>query len=246
MTATIAPDRSPATATASRRRHTVRRISRTFPILTSRQRNAAMPVGRPLLSSAQFLDWLQPGIHADLIGGQIFMHSPVSLKHAKIVNFLDSLLRQYIEEFELGELHRETVAVRLSPRDTFLPDLAYFTNEQATRLGDTHVDFAPTLVIEVLSPATARRNRELKFSAYEAHGVQEYWVIDPEKADHHFYRRAGDMFGEYATPEDGDARIDAMSIPGFWIRREWLADATRLPTVAPCLAELRTARKRRR
>ncbi|AHF89725.1 hypothetical protein OPIT5_05275 [Opitutaceae bacterium TAV5] len=204
------------------------------------------PKGNPLLDSARFLDWLQPGIHADLIGGHIFKRSPVALNHARIVNFLDSLLHQYIEEFELGELHRETVAVRLSPRDTFLPDLSYFTPEQVARLGVTHADFAPTLVVEVLSPATARRDREAKFSAYEAHGVQEYWVIDPDKADHHFYRRAGDLFGEYATGDDGQDRIDAMSIPGFWLRREWLAHAARLPAVAPCLAELRAARKRRR
>ncbi len=174
------------------------------------------------------------------------MHSPVSLRHADTVNFLDSLMRQYIEEFELGKLHRETVAVRLGPRDTFLPDLAYFTNEQAARFLTSHIDFAPTLVVEVLSPATARRDCELKFSAYEAHGVQEYWVIDPNQADHHFYRRSGDMFGEYATPETGGSRIETMSISGFWIRREWLADATRLPAVTSCLAELRAARKRRR
>jgi Uma2 family endonuclease len=155
----------------------------------------------------QFLDWLEPGIHADLIAGQIFRRPPVPLRHANVVNFLCHLMGMYIEEFELGELHRETVAVRLGLRDTFLPDLSYFTNEQVARLGATHAGFAPTFVIEVLSPATARRDRGAKFSAYEAHGVQEYWLIDPDKADHHFYRRAGDMFGEYAT--GNEARIDA-------------------------------------
>ncbi len=199
------------------------------------------PAGRPLLSSEQFLDWLEPGLHADLIGGKIAMHSPVSLLHARLLNFLDSLLRQHIEEHALGELHRETVAVRLGVRDTFLPDLAYFTPAQVARLGATHADFAPTLVVEVVSPASAARDRGDKFSAYERHGVQEYWILDPETLDHRFYRRSGDMLGEFA---DGADRIESCSLPGFWLKRTWL-DPKKLPAVRPCLAELAGARRRR-
>ena len=51
-----------------------------------------------LLTSEEFLDWLQPGIFADLIGGEIFMRSPVNIRHARLVNFLDHLLRSYLEE----------------------------------------------------------------------------------------------------------------------------------------------------
>jgi Uma2 family endonuclease len=200
------------------------------------------PEGRPLVSSEQFLNWLEPGVHADLIAGQIFMHSPVSIVHADVTNFLDSLMRQYIEEFDLGKLYRETVAVRLGPRDVFLPDLAYFTREQAARLGATHADFAPALVVEVLSPATAARDRGAKFSAYEARGVAEYWLVDPNGGGHHFYRRIGDVFEEYA---EGGERVESSALPGFWLKRSWLADAGHLPAVAPCLAELRTARRRR-
>jgi len=219
--------------------------ARHFSFATSRVRDVparrpARPEG-PLVSSEEFLDWLEPGIHADLIGGQIFMHSPVTLRHATYVNFLDRLMGQYIEEFDLGILHRENVAVRLGTRDTFLPDLAFFTREQAARLADAYVDFAPALVVEVLSPATAKRDRVTKFSAYERHGVQEYWLIDPEKAEHHFFRRAGDILGEYATR--GESRIESINMSGFWLKREWLAGVKHMPKVAACLAELRAARR---
>jgi Uma2 family endonuclease len=196
-----------------------------------------------LHSSLQFLDWLEPGVHADLVNGNIFMHSPVSLRHADVVHFLARLMGDYVEEFSLGKIFHDVVAVRLGPRDTFLPDLLFLSNEQVGRLGTSHVDFAPLLVIEVLSPATAKRDLKEKFSAYEAHGVQEYWVIDPDKAEHRFYRRAG----EYLDPVEGDPeRIESSGVPGFWIRKKWLADASALPSVAACLAELRAARKRRR
>src|SRR3954467_1045070 len=101
---------------------------------------ASPPKPKPgrLLTSEEFLDWLQPGVFADLIGGEIVMRSPVNLRHARLINFVDRLMGAYIEHQDLGELHRESVAVRLSVRETFLPDLAYFTKAQVTRLAATH------------------------------------------------------------------------------------------------------------
>ncbi len=36
----------------------------------------------------------------------------------------------------------------------------------------------PGLLVEVLAPATQLRDRYLKYEVYEAHGVQEYWILD--------------------------------------------------------------------
>ena len=74
-----------------------------------------------------------------------------------------------------------------------MPDLAYFTKGQVARLAATHAPFAPTFVVEALSPSTADKDTGQKFASYELHQVQEYWILDPEKLDHHFYRREGDM-----------------------------------------------------
>jgi len=79
-------------------------------------------VEHELLTADDFLDWLEPGRHADLIDGEVFMHSPVSTRHARLASFLERLLGQYIEELDLGTLYREVVAVRLSGRNIFLPN----------------------------------------------------------------------------------------------------------------------------
>lgn len=74
---------------------------------------------RELWTAEDFLDWLKPGVHADLIDGEKFMHSPVSLVHADLLNFVDRLLGAYIEQHNLGKLYHEVVAVRLSSRNVF-------------------------------------------------------------------------------------------------------------------------------
>ncbi len=188
----------------------------------------------PLLTSEEFLDWLQPGIHADLVGGRIHLHPPANLKYADLHNFLGHLLASYIEEESLGELHRTSVAVRLSPRETFMPDLSFFTNAQVARLPETHAPFALTWVCEVLSPSSVKRDTEQKFAAYELHRVPEYWVLDPRKLVHRFYRLHVDVLEEYAEGKD---RIESVSIPGFWVKRAWL-NPEKLPTVKSCLAEI--------
>jgi Uma2 family endonuclease len=162
------------------------------------------------------------------------MHSPVNLRHARLLNFLDRLLAGYIERCKLGELYREVVAVRLSSRNVFLPNLAFFTPEQVARLSPAHAPFAPTLVVEALSPYSDDRDTGPKFAAYEEHGVREYWILDPETLAHRFYRREGELLVEFAA---GEPVIRAQTIPGFWLRRAWL-NPEALPEVATCFEEI--------
>ncbi len=187
-----------------------------------------------LWTAEDFLDWLKPGVHADLIDGEKFTHSPVNLKHANLLNFVDHLLRSHLERHRLGVLYREVVAVKLGSRNVFLPDLCYFTPEQVPLLLETHAPVAPTLVVEALSARTADRDVGPKFAAYEEHGVKEYWILDPDHLAHRFYHREGELLVEFA---EGADRVDSHSIPGFWLKRSWL-NPGHLPEVTACLGEI--------
>jgi len=106
---------------------------------------------------------------------------------------------------------------------------------------EPHAPFAPTFVLEALSPTAADRDRGTKFAAYERHNVQAYWIIDPQKLEHRFYRREGELPVEFAAGAD---RIGSSSIPGFWVKRAWL-DPVSPPPIARCLSELLGPRKGR-
>ena len=162
------------------------------------------------------------------------MHSPVSTRHADLLNFLDRLLGAYIDRHDLGRLYREVVAVRLSGRNVFLPDLAFYRASRLEAVKPTHVEGAPDLVVEALSPRTAERDVGPKFAEYEQHGVQEYWVIDPETLAHRSYRGEGEELVEYVHREE---RIPSQVVRGFFVLRSWLNPET-LPKLETALAAL--------
>jgi Uma2 family endonuclease len=194
------------------------------------------PAGNDVLWTAEeFLDWLEPGLHADLIDGEISMHSPVSFPHADLLNFLDELLRRWLRASKTGgSLYREVIAVKLSQRNVFLPDLIWFDETQSALLPESHATLPPRWVCEVLSKRTAHRDRGPKFAAYEEHGVREYWILDPKGPDHKFYKTDGEYLREFAV---GEPIIRSTEMPGFAVRREWLNPAAR-HDVDACLAEI--------
>lgn len=46
-------------------------------------------------------------------------------------------------------------------------------------IGEKQVTGAPDLVVEILSPSTAHRDRGIKLDLYARHGVPQYWIADP-------------------------------------------------------------------
>jgi len=194
-------------------------------------------IAHELWTADEFLDWLEPGVFADLIDGEIIMHSPVSLLHGNLTNFLDRLLAAYIEHKGLGGVvHRQVIAVRMSQRSVVMPDIAFYTQEQEALFQEVHIPVAPTWVAEILSPTTALNDVGRKFAKYEEHGVKEYWVLDPKTLAHRFYSRQDNLLLEFGQNEE---IIRSRVISGFWVERSWFDRQLRTsPTVAEALAQL--------
>ena len=137
--------------------------------------------GTPYLMSAP--DWLHQGISRELVlQFAVFLKGkPCKVFHAPY-------------------------DVRLFPKeddsdDTVLqPDLVVICDR--TKYMRTGCAGAPDLVVEILSPSTARNDRLVKLQLYQKAGVREYWIVDPETktVSAHLLKN-----GEYVTYAYGDS-----------------------------------------
>jgi Uma2 family endonuclease len=75
---------------------------------------------------------------------------------------------------------------------------------------------SPDLVVEVLSESTERHDRETKFQDYAAHGVSEYWIVDPENETVEQYMHQDGEYELLLKSQDGHIKsvaVDGLSIP---------------------------------
>jgi Uma2 family endonuclease len=116
---------------------------------------------------------------AEFIEGQVVLHSPAKNKHLSARQHLEKLLDTYVHVHRLGVVRSEK-ALCVFPRNDYEPDIVFFGPSKAAELTDDTVRFPiPDLAVEVLSDSTEERDRGVKFDDYEAHGVAEYWIVDP-------------------------------------------------------------------
>ena len=116
----------------------------------------------------------------ELLDGDLLMTPAPNLKHQRVQVRLGSRLERFVEERALGELFFAPCDVVLSDHDVVQPDLLFVSREREHLLsGDDAVRGAPDLVVEILSPTTADRDRGYKHALYARHGVAEYWLVDP-------------------------------------------------------------------
>jgi Uma2 family endonuclease len=83
--------------------------------------------------------------------------------------------------------------------DTILvPDVLIVCGEIAKK----YLDFPPALVVEILSPSTALRDRNTKFELYQQQGVLYYLLVDSNNKEVEIYRLHN---GRYQKEEGADS-----------------------------------------
>ena len=129
----------------------------------------------------KFYEEMTPDMKVEFIEGEVVLHSPARNVHLDVTMRIATLLAAYSNAQELGEVKIEKCLV-VFPRNDYEPDVVFFSREKAAALGNNTMRFpVPDLVVEVLSESTEARDRGVKFQDYEAHGVQEYWIVDAEQ-----------------------------------------------------------------
>ncbi|HQE24347.1 MAG TPA: Uma2 family endonuclease [Syntrophomonadaceae bacterium] len=132
-----------------------------------------------------YQDYLQipeePGYRFEILDGVLIKEPSPSVIHQRVSRNLLRILEDYFREADTeGEVFYSPLDVTPLDYNVVQPDIFYVASDQQSIVKDTHVDGAPKLVLEILSPSTHRKDRLKKMQIYQRAGVQHYWLVDPE------------------------------------------------------------------
>jgi Uma2 family endonuclease len=138
----------------------------------------------PNTKTVTYEEWLRMPEVTDaiegVVNGEIRITPPAKWKHALLVTSISKSLESQIDMDKALVLSTSFgLVIRKSPLTSRVPDIAVFELESMVEQ-DGYIHSAPQLVVEVLSPANTRREREEKLGDYAAIGVPEVWVVSPE------------------------------------------------------------------
>ncbi len=152
--------------------------------------------------------------HFQLIDGDLYMSPSPRRYHQRISMDLSLLLGTYIEEAGVGELYAAPSDVQLADDTVLEPDLYYVSRERAHIFTEQGTHGAPDLVVEILSPSTAKIDVGRKREIYAESGVIEMWVVAPETRTVEVYRFRDDTAAPVATV-GVDGTLSSPIFPGL-------------------------------
>ena len=138
----------------------------------------------PNAKTVTYEEWLtMPEVHdaiEEVVNGEIRIMPAPKSNHGVIIDNLFFQIRSQVDPKEIRVRAADFgLIIRRRPLTSRVPDLAIFQRSTVVE-EDGYIHSAPQLVVEVLSPANTRYEREEKLADYAELGVQEVWVISPE------------------------------------------------------------------
>lgn len=116
----------------------------------------------------------------ELIEGVIIVMSGPTPKHQSLV-LAAAMLLQTLSNTLGGRVYIAPLEVHLDDENVVQPDVMWVAPQSRCLVTERRLEGPPDLVVEVLSPSTAKRDKNEKFKLYERCGVREYWILDPDR-----------------------------------------------------------------
>jgi Uma2 family endonuclease len=159
------------------------------------------PQTKTRLTAREFFELPETNTPEELLDGEVIMSPAPVPKHQLCVANVYDLLKGLVPD---GRVFFAPVGVFLDEGNVPEPDLVWVSEGGKCRIGDRYLEGAPDLIVEVLSPGTALRDKTTKFRLYEQHGVNEYWLADPDAQYLEVWRLDGKKFIQQGVFGPGD------------------------------------------
>jgi len=158
----------------------------------------------------------ETGPRYQLIEGDLYMAPAPNRFHQDISRNLEHILLNYLEDHPVGAIYHAPFDVYLDETNVFQPDIVFVSTARAEILTEAGAEGAPDLVVEILSPKTARFDLVNKRRQFAHHGVDEMWIIDPVVQTVSIFRFGEDPAAPVCVVECGGT-IETPHFPGLKI-----------------------------
>jgi len=139
-----------------------------------------MPALRPVSTIEELLALPEDGRRHELLDGVHALTPSPTYRHQSLLAELFFALRTALAGHRELAVLTSPADIRLGPRTLVQPDLFVLRIDPELPPADWHQTGVPLLAIEIVSPSTAARDRGAKRRIYQAAGIAEYWVVDPD------------------------------------------------------------------
>ena len=149
----------------------------------------------------------------ELIDGELAMTAAPIHRHQTVVMRIGHALFTYASQ-QGGEAFNVSMDMYVSDRNVLQPDVLY-RSPSDIEPGEDRVIRRATLVVEVSSPSTRRRDLGRKMELYAQLRIPEYWFVDLDADRIDVYRLAGDAYGPPAASLARGETLTSPNLPGF-------------------------------
>ena len=117
----------------------------------------------------------------EILEGDLAVTPSPATVHQTISKRIQLAFMLQIEARNRGTVFNAPVDVIFNDNNVAQPDLLVLSPQNRNRISQRGIEGAPDLIVEILSPSTADRDRNTKLKLYAKHGVREYWIVDPKE-----------------------------------------------------------------
>jgi Uma2 family endonuclease len=151
---------------------------------------------RTVLTYEDYVGLPNDGRRYEIHDGELSVSPTPTFRHQQIVARLLGMLRGHVAAHDLGEVVPSPITVVLSDTSVVEPDIVYIAKDRLDLVSARGtIDGAPTLAIEIVSPSTARIDRQTKKQLFERYGVPWYWIVDADARCIDVHQAASGSYG---------------------------------------------------
>jgi Uma2 family endonuclease len=138
-----------------------------------------LPEGRETWTYEDYAHLPDDGVRYEVLDGELVVAPSPMTRHQRVSMKLSLAVGGYVESQKLGECFCAPYDVVLDRRTIVQPDLIFVSNDRSSIITENNIQGAPDLVVEILSPSTAQRDRVRKLRLYTRFGIPHVWFLDP-------------------------------------------------------------------